>query len=276
MTWAEWFAEAERRLALAGLDDPRHEARAIAGAVMPPNTRFHMPLNTPVDAEWLAQMNRILDARAARQPLSKIIGKRDFWKHEFRVTQDTLDPRPDTETLVEAALKLPWNSVLDLGTGTGAILISLLADRPGAVGLATDISDAALMVARENAARIGVAAQFLRADWFDGVTGQFDLIVSNPPYIALSEMAELQPEVGNWEPHLALTDGADGLTAYRIIAAGAQAHLRPGGQVLVEIGWQQAADVSAIFAAVGGQTEVLQDLGRRDRVILARFDETLP
>ena len=109
MTWAEWFAEAERRLALAGLDDPRHEARAIAGAVMPPNTRFHMPLNTPVDAEWLAQMNRILDARVARQPLSQIIGKRDFWKHEFRVTQDTLDPRPDTETLVEAALKLPWN-----------------------------------------------------------------------------------------------------------------------------------------------------------------------
>ena len=276
MTWAEWFAEAERRLALAGVDDPRHEAWAIARAVMPPDTRFHMPLDQPVPADWLAEINRILEARVARQPLSQIIGKRDFWKHEFWVTQDTLDPRPDTETLVEAALKQPWNSVLDLGTGTGAILISVLADRPGATGMATDISDAALMIARENAARIGVAAQFVRADWFDGVTGQFDLIVSNPPYIALSEMAELQPEVHDWEPHLALTDGGDGLAAYRIIAPGAQAHLNPGGQVLVEIGWQQAADVSAIFAAEGAQTEVLRDLGGRDRVIRARFDETQP
>lgn len=275
MIWLDWFAEAERRLALARVDDPKHEAWAVARAVMPPNTRFYMPPDKPIPADWLAEMNRILDARVERQPLSQIIGKRDFWKHEFAVTQDTLDPRPDTETLVEAALKQPWNSVLDLGTGTGAILISLLADRPGAVGLATDISDAALMIARQNAARIGVAAQFLRADWFDGVTGRFDLIVSNPPYIALSEMAELQPEVGKWEPHLALTDGGDGLAAYRAIAAGAERHLNPGGQVLVEIGWQQAADVRAIFAMFGAKTEVLRDLGGRDRVIRARFDETL-
>lgn len=275
MIWRDWFAQAEHRLAAAGLDDPRAEARAIAGAVLPGHARLAMALTGTVDADHLAKMNAILDARAARQPLSQIIGKRDFWKHEFRVTRDTLDPRPDTETLVEAALKQPWRSVLDLGTGTGAILISLLADRPGAMGLGTDISDAALGVARENAARIGVDAAFTRADWFDGVAGRFDLIVSNPPYIALSEMDGLQPEVRDWEPHLALTDGGDGLSAYRIIAAGAGAHLTPGGQVLVEIGWQQSADVSAIFAAVGAETRVLRDLGGRDRVIQAIFAETL-
>ncbi|TKW68457.1 MAG: peptide chain release factor N(5)-glutamine methyltransferase [Paracoccus denitrificans] len=276
MTWLEWFAEAERRLALAAVDDPKSEARAIFGAVIPGNTRYRTALTDPVHADKLPEMNRILDARVQRQPLSQITGRRAFWKHDFRVTGDTLDPRPDTETLVEAALELPWQSVLDLGTGTGAILISLLAERPGATGMATDISDAALMVARENAARIGVQAEFALADWFDGVTGSFDLIVSNPPYIALSEMASLQPEVRIWEPHLALTDGGDGLGAYRIIAASARRHLNPGGQVLVETGWKQAADICAIFAEVGAATAVLQDLAHRDRVIRATFDETLP
>ena len=213
----------------------------------------------------------MLDSRAARQPLSQITGRRAFWKHEFRVTPDTLDPRPETEALVAAALELPWASVLDLGTGTGAILISLLAERPGASGLATDISEPALRVARDNAARIGVSADFARADWFDGVTGHFDLIVSNPPYIAACEMAALQPEVRDWEPHLALTDGGDGLTAYRRIAAGAAAHLRPGGHVLAEIGWQQGAEVAAIFAAEGARVTVLPDLDGRDRVIRASF-----
>lgn len=272
MTWLEWFELAEARLAAAGIEDTKHEARAIVAAVMPRNTRFYMPLTQPVDAEWLQALNGILAARVARQPLSQITGLRAFWKHEFRVTRDTLDPRPDTETLVEAALKQPWQSVLDLGTGTGAILISLLADRPGATGLGTDMSEAALDVARENASLIGVGARFIRADWFDGVQGRFDLIVSNPPYIARSEMDGLQPEVRDWEPHLALTDGGDGLSAYRAIAAGAVAHLNPGGQVFVEIGWQQAADVSAIFSEHGARTEVIRDLGARDRVIRARFD----
>ncbi|MEZ5724965.1 MAG: peptide chain release factor N(5)-glutamine methyltransferase [Paracoccaceae bacterium] len=272
MTWLEWFEMAEARLATAGIEDTKHEARAIVAAVMPRNTRFYMPLTQPVDAEWLQALAGILAARVARQPLSQITGLRAFWKHEFRVTRDTLDPRPDTETLVEAALKQPWQSVLDLGTGTGAILISLLADRPGATGLGTDMSEAALDVARENASLIGVGARFIRADWFDGVQGRFDLIVSNPPYIARSEMDGLQPEVRDWEPHLALTDGGDGLSAYRAIAAGAVAHLNPGGQVFVEIGWQQAGDVSAIFAEHDARTEVIRDLGGRDRVIRARFD----
>lgn len=275
MNWLEWFEMAEARLAAAGIEDAKHEVRAIAAAVMPRNTRFYMPPGKPIDAERLQALNGILAARVARQPLSQITGLRAFWKHEFRVTRDTLDPRSDTETLVEAALKQPWQSVLDLGTGTGAILISLLADRPGTTGLGTDVSEAALTVARANASLIGVGARFIVADWFDGVGGRFDLIVSNPPYIAQSEMDGLQPEVRDWEPHLALTDGGDGLSAYRVIAAGATAYLNPGGQVFVEIGWQQAAAIRAIFAVHGARTEVLRDLGGRDRVIRARFDTNL-
>ncbi|MEF9605777.1 peptide chain release factor N(5)-glutamine methyltransferase, partial [Paracoccus sp. PXZ] len=154
---------------------------------------------------------------------------------------------------------------------TGAILISLLAERPGARGTGTDISPAALMVARENAARIGVCADFLESDWFASVAGQFDLIVSNPPYIALDEMADLSPEVREWEPRHALTDGADGLSAYRAIAAGAPAHLSPGGRLLVEIGPTQGRAVAALMQAAGlVEPRILPDLDGRDRVVGAR------
>ena len=274
MIWQDWLTAAAARLAEAGLDDPRREARALISGLLGHNARHRIVLSAPVPADQLAVLDAMLDARAARQPLSQIIGRRAFWKHDFRVTRDTLDPRPETEALIEAALKLPWRNVLDLGTGTGAILISLLAERPGAQGLGTDLSEAALAVARDNAARIGVDAAFQRADWFEGVAGRFDLIVSNPPYIALSEMPDLAPEVREWEPHSALTDFGDGLSAYRAIAAGAGAHLAPGGHMLVEIGWQQGPEVAAIFADAGAEVAVLPDLDGRDRVVHAHFAAT--
>ena len=137
--------------------------------------------------------------------------------------------------------------------------------------MGTDISEAALDVARRNAGDIGVAAAFVRADWYMGVRGRFDLIVSNPPYIAADEMAGLSRDVRDWEPHGALTDGADGLTAYRAIAAKAGEHLNPGGHVLVEIGPTQARAVGVFFADAGAETQVIHDLDGRDRVILARF-----
>lgn len=224
-----------------------------------------------LNAEQLRRLDQGIAARAARQPVAQIVGFRDFHAHRFRVTRDTLDPRPETETLVEAALDLPWRSVLDLGTGTGAILISLLAARPGTAGTGTDISAAALDVARENAQIIGVTASFTQADWYDGVTGRFDLIVSNPPYIAQQEMADLAPDVLDWEPHSALTDGADGLTAYRAIASGARDRLIPGGHVLVEIGPTQGDAVSALFRDQGAKTRLIRDLDGRNRVVLADF-----
>jgi release factor glutamine methyltransferase len=202
--------------------------------------------------------------------MGQILGHRAFWRHRFRVTPDVLDPRPETEALVAEALRAPFVRVLDLGTGSGAILLSLLADRPAATGLGTDVSAPALAVAAHNAAALGLAdrAAFLRADWFDGVAGSFDLIVSNPPYIAEGEMAALAPEVRDWEPRLALTPGGDGLAAYRTIAAGAGAHLAPGGRLIVETGAAQGPAVAAIMAAAGlGPVRVLPDLAGRDRVV---------
>ena len=271
-TLREAMAQAVATLRRAGLPDPQADVRRLmAHALGTPPERLALIPDRALTPDEAARFDALVARRKTRQPVAQITGHRAFWKHDFRVTPDTLDPRPETEILVEQALRLPWTSVLDLGTGTGAILISLLAERKGARGLGTDISPAALQVAQSNAAALGVAADFALSDWFAGVSGRFDLIVSNPPYIAAAEMAGLSPEVRDWEPHAALTDGADGLTAYRAIAAGAGAHLSPGGAVLVEIGPAQAADVTAIFAAAGAQGQVIHDLDGRDRVIFARF-----
>lgn len=277
-TGSDLCRAAETRLTAAGVVDARQDtSRLFLHAVEitsgQPVKRHHMPelLQAPVAPELETAFERLIKAREARQPVSQIIGKRAFWEHDFIVTQDTLDPRPETETVVTEALKMPWSSVLDLGTGTGAILISLLAARQGSEGIGTDISGAALDVARRNAYLIGVEAGFTVSDWYTAVDGRFDLIVSNPPYIALDEMAGLAPEVVNWEPSQALTDGADGLTAYRAIALGAPQHLTSGGTVLVEIGPTQGVAVSAIFRNLGAETSRYKDLDGRDRVISARF-----
>ena len=272
MTGREVLRAAIARLRAAGVADPVRDARRLlAHALEIDPARLTLAEGDALDPAQDARFDAAITARAARQPVSQITGWRDFHGHRFRVTRDTLDPRPETETLVEAASALPWQSVLDLGTGTGAILISLLAARPTARGLGVDVSPAALDIAGENARRLGVSADFLLSDWFGAVTGRFDLITSNPPYIALAEMADLSAEVRDWEPHLALTDGGDGLQAYRLIAAGMWDHLTPGGRVLVEIGGAQADDVVAIFAAMDARTQVLTDLDGRDRVISACF-----
>lgn len=273
MTGAEALRQAAARLAQAGVADATGDARLLlVHALALPRHHLSAALSAPLPPEALRRFDTALAARAARQPVSQILGRRAFWKHEFRVTRDTLDPRPETEALVEAALAEPFASVLDLGTGTGAILISLLAERPGARGTGTDISPAALAVARENAATIGVCADFIESDWFASIAGCFELIVSNPPYIALSEMAGLAPEVRDWEPRTALTDGGDGLSAYRAIAAGAGAHLAPGGRLMVEIGPTQGAAVAGLMLAAGlAAPRVLRDLDGRDRVVWGRM-----
>lgn len=265
------LADATARLAAAGIDSAAGDALALmAHALGVPRHGVRDALARPLPPEAAARFQAAIAARLDRRPVSQILGHRDFWKHRFRVTRDTLDPRPETETLVAAALDLPWSSVLDLGTGTGAILLSLLADRPGARGLGVDLSRAALDVARENAAALGIAAEFRQSDWFAQVEGRFDLIVSNPPYIAAHEMAALSPEVRDWEPRAALTDEGDGLGAYRALAAGAAAHLTPGGWLAVEIGPTQAGAVAGLFAGAGlGAMQVRRDLDGRDRVVLA-------
>jgi release factor glutamine methyltransferase len=261
------------RLLAAGVPDaPRDARRLLAHALSLPPDRLGLHPDRGLSAAEVAAFDTALAARAARQPVSQITGSRAFWGHGFRVSRDTLDPRPETEVLVAEALREPFARVLDLGTGTGCILLSLLAERPDATGLGTDISAAALDVARDNAARLGLGAraEFAAADWFDGIPGSFDLIVSNPPYIAADEMPGLAPEVRDWEPALALSPGGDGLAAYRAIAAGARAHLRAGGRLLLEIGPTQGAAVTALLAGAGlADLRVLPDLDGRDRVVTA-------
>lgn len=277
-TGAALCNQARERLEAAGIADAGRDVAALflhaLQQVLGPQIRRHhlgAHLQQPAPSPLAAAFDALVAARERRQPVSQITGRRAFWNHDFIVTRDTLDPRPETETLVEAALELPWKSVLDLGTGTGAILISLLAARHGTQGLGCDISPAALDVARRNAHLIGVEAAFQPSDWFSRVQGRFDLIVSNPPYIALDEMADLSPEVREWEPRAALTDGADGLDAYRAIAAGFADHLNPGGHVLVEIGHQQGVQVQGLFRQAGAETRLIRDLDGRDRVVLSQI-----
>lgn len=271
MTLAEALRAATLRLRLAGVDDPARDARVLLAAatgVDRGRITLHLPDN--LDSEAAERFGRMIQAREARQPVSQIVGGRAFHGHWFRVTADVLDPRPETEILVDLALYRPFLSVLDLGTGSGAILISLLAARPDAVGTGTDISDAALRVASANADALGVAdrTQLIRSDWFASVSGRFDLIVSNPPYIARSEMQDLSPDVRDWEPHLALTDGGDGLSAYRTIAAQACEFLSPGGRLIVEVGATQAETVGALFAAAGLEDVAIHsDMDNRGRVV---------
>jgi release factor glutamine methyltransferase len=224
-----------------------------------------------MDTSQLAAFEASLAARLARQPVAQITGRRLFWGLSFRVTPDTLDPRPETETLVAEALERPFLKVLDLGTGTGCILLSCLKGMPMARGVGVDASPAALAVAEANARDLGLAerARFLQSDWFSAVSGVFDLIVSNPPYIAEAEMASLAPEVRDWEPHLALTPGGDGLDSYRVIARGAGARLMPGGRILLEIGPTQGRAVADMLTAAGLEgVRVLPDMDGRDRVVL--------
>ena len=263
-----------RRLAEAGIDGaPTDARRLLAHAMGLAPERLTLALQDPLPEAQAAVFEAALQARLARQPVAQITGLRRFWGLEFRVTRATLDPRPETEILVATALEEPFAKILDLGTGTGCILISLLKGMPFAAGTGVDLSEQALEVARDNAARLGVAsrARFLASDWFAAVQGRFDLIVSNPPYITAAEMAALAPEVHDWEPHLALTPGGDGLDAYRAIARGTGARLMPGGRIVLEIGPTQGGEVSQMLAAEGfAQIEIRQDLDGRPRTVLAR------
>ena len=272
LTVAEALRAGIRELADAGIPDPARDARVLLAHAMrirPDRLTMMLPEVLPMPA--CARFDAALSHRVIRRPVAQITGRRLFWGREFRVTRDTLDPRPETETLVAAALEAPFGRVLDLGTGTGAILLTLLAERRQAEGTGTDISAAALAIAGENASTLGLSPRLLQSDWFAAVEGRFDLIVSNPPYIAADEMPDLAPEVREWEPHSALTDGGDGLGAYREIAAGAAAHLLPGGRLAVEVGPMQAAPVLALFAASGLQADGMRhDMDGRERVVMAR------
>lgn len=273
LTLRALWLRSRARLAALPRDEADRDARLLIQAAFRLTAAgFTADLGRTIadDDPCLGHLDWMLSKRAQRCPVSHILGEAPFWGRPFEVTRDTLAPRADSEALISAALEIPFARMLDLGTGTGCLAITLLAERPDARGTATDISQAALAVATRNAARHGVAArlELTCADWTEGLTGPFDLIVSNPPYITDAAFAHLAPEVRDHEPALALTPGGDGLAAYRVLAGKTPALLAPGGWLRVEIGFDQAAAVTALFAAAGlRRVDVRQDLTGTDRVV---------
>jgi release factor glutamine methyltransferase len=259
---AEAIRATAQDLRLAGIETPEVDTRALVGHAL-----------SLTRAQLLVQSNRILAPhemdtisalaarRRKREPVSRIIGRREFWNLTLQITSDVLDPRPETETLIEAVLGFVAHGgrreerlrILDIGTGSGAIILALLGELPNATGVATDISRAALAVARTNAQAHGLSdrCDFIVSDSATGLAGPFDVIVANPPYVRRDEITRLEPEVRDYDPVLALDGGPDGLNVYRSIAWRALALLADKGRLFVELGLNQEVMVSTLFTSVG-------------------------
>lgn len=278
-TVGEIFAAAVQRLSEAGVAEPRRDARLLIGHVLGGGPEI--ALGFPERAVGPAEARRIaalISLRAGRRPMAQILGRREFWSLPFLVTGDTLDPRPDSECLIEAALarigdRKALLRILDLGTGTGCLLLSLLHELPNATGVGVDISPAACSVAARNAAALGLAgrADIVTGDWGRGISGRFDVIVANPPYIPENELAGLEPEVSAFEPDAALSGGADGLSAFRALAPDLARLLARVGLVVIEIGSGQADSVATVMGGRGLACEaVIRDLAARERGLVLR------
>lgn len=250
---------AAARLAAAGVESARVDARLLLAAAMAaPADRLVGDPETPVADAAAQRFAAALDRRLAREPVSRILGEREFWSLPFRLGGATLDPRPDSETLVAAVLarvsaRAAPLRLLDLGTGTGCLLLALLTELPRARGVGIDLAPAAVAVAAENAARLGLArrARFQIGDWDHGLAGRFDIVISNPPYVPRDAIDGLEPEVCRYDPRLALDGGADGLDGQRAIARALQRRLAPDGIAAIELGDGQDAAAEAIYTAAG-------------------------
>jgi release factor glutamine methyltransferase len=271
------WKSARDRLAAAGVDSPALDARMLIEAATGA-TRLEI-LTDPyrvLAADAQARAEALIARREAREPVSQIVGYRDFRVHRFAVTKDVLTPRPETELLVEIALeRVPLESpqrVIDFGVGSGAILLSILAQRPLAEGVGVDVSRAALAVAQQNARTLKIdRATFVHSDWDAEIDGQFDLVVSNPPYIRTGALLLLDPEVGKYEPHLALDGGPDGLDGYRSVLAASKRLLKPGGSFAMELGQGQSQAVWALADEIRLMPEAVRDdLAGIARVLVGR------
>lgn len=264
----------------ADLDDPALEARILVSGLLDLEpTALITRAREVIPAEKIERIRAAAARRVAGEPVYRILGWREFFGLRLKLSKGTLEPRPDTEVLVDAMLPVLHEMVgqgrqpriLDLGTGTGAICLALLHECLQASGVGTDISEDALATAKANADLNGISMRFevLQSDWFSQVRGKFDLIVSNPPYIPSSDIAGLDREVREHDPLAALDGGADGLEPYRIIANQADQYLADSGLVGVEFGWDQMSAVRAIFEAAGFIVRhVIRDYGGRDRALI--------
>lgn len=276
MTRAEAVRNAANQLAAAGLDDATDEARRLlehASALS--RAGLMAAMAEPLPDDEAVRLAAALARRANREPLSHIVGSVGFWTLDLMVTADVLTPRADTETLVEAALaslsdRAAPLRILDIATGSGAIALALLSELSGAHAVATDLSAAALDVARKNAAQNDLSDRidFVETSWADGIDGSFDLVVCNPPYIASAIIDTLEPEVKTFEPRLALDGGADGLAPYPHLLAEARRLLAPRATAVFEIGYDQGVAVQALAQDAGFASSLRRDLGGNDRAVV--------
>lgn len=281
MTRADAVRAAGSRLAAAGIDDAPGEARRLleyASALSRAGLMAAMGERMP--AEEAARLGAALDRRANREPLSHILGSVGFWTLDLKVTADVLTPRADTETIVEAALAAVRDRtapvrILDIATGSGAIALALLSELANARAVATDLSAAALNVARGNAAlnRLSTRVEFVETSWADKLAGPFDLVVSNPPYIASEVIDTLEPEVKTFEPRLALDGGPDGLAPYPHLFAEAHRLLAPSGTGVFEIGYDQGEAALAMARGAGLEATLRRDLGGNDRAVVFKANK---
>jgi release factor glutamine methyltransferase len=250
------------QLRQAGIDSADADARLLIGhAIGIDRAAMAAAANRTVTAQERLTLDAMTERRMDREPVSRILGRKEFWSLMLNVTPDVLVPRPETETVIEVALdfvtrgnlRMETLRVLDIGTGSGALLLALLTELPNATGTGTDISAKALAVAHDNAALHRLAARciFVECDIASGLAGPFDLIVSNPPYIAHGDIAGLDAEVRDFDPAIALDGGADGLDGYRAIAHEARRLLAPDGRLIVELGASQEVAVAALFSSAG-------------------------
>jgi release factor glutamine methyltransferase len=246
-------------LTQGGVGDARRDVRLLLGHALGVGVEavFGHPERT-LSKDEAQRFRALIERRSAREPVSRIVGMREFWSLPLHIGAGVFDPRPESETVIEAALAgmaahTAPPRLLDLGTGSGALLLALLSERSDAIGIGVDISKAAVGAARANAARLGLAARarFIVGNWGDGIIGPFDVIVSNPPYIVRDDIPGLAPEVARFDPPAALCGGADGLDAYRTLAPQIAHLLAPNGLVAIEIGAGQAASVAAIYRQTG-------------------------
>lgn len=277
-TLKELLAQARPRLAAAGVAAPALDARLLLQhAAGLSAAALIADQGVSVDGRVAERFRLLIERRVRREPVSKIVGVKEFYGREFEVSRDVLDPRPDSESLVELCLEISdangCAQILDLGTGSGILLLTLLAERRQLEGLGTDLSHEALEIAARNAAAHGLTGRcaLVQGDWFVPVAERFHLIVSNPPYIEAAAIDGLQPEVNRHDPRLALDGGPDGLESYRRIAAQAGSYLAAGGHVAVEIGLGQAAAVIGIFGQNGFEpVGKRSDLSGRPRALAFR------
>ncbi len=270
------WTRARNQLTAAGIDSPVIDARLLLeAAVGVTRTDIITDPYRAVTDEQLALLEAYVARRTRREPVSRIIGRKGFWKIMLNITPDVLSPRPDTEAVLDVVLPLFGEyqtfDMIDLGVGSGALLLAILAERSNARGVGVDISFDALAVAKDNAANLGLGgrASFLRTEWGDGLaSNSFDLVVSNPPYIPSAVIDTLDPEVREHDPRIALDGGPDGLDAYRAIAPEVMRLLRPGKPFAVEIGYDQSAAVEQLFFDAGAaEVKTSKDLALRDRVV---------